>query len=216
MKKFVYVIDDHPVFRAGLCRFVDDSPDMEVVGEASTAAEAIRAIRQIPRLDGVIVDLSLPDGHGLSLIPQIVAQHPDARILVLSMHDELVFADRCLRAGAHGYVSKVEPPSAILDALRRIWAGKLAVGERVMELALERLAGPRPDEPRRLSNREAEVFDLMGEGLTTRTIAGRLHISVKTVETHLARLREKLGASNKTELARMAYARRLEPGSGKT
>ncbi|MCA9495017.1 MAG: response regulator transcription factor [Myxococcales bacterium] len=215
MKKRVIVIDDHPVFRAGLCGFVDRSTDMEVVGEAASVAEALEVTRRLPHVDGVIVDLSLPDGHGLSLIPQIVAHHPDVRILVLSMHDELVFADRCLQAGAHGYVSKVEPPSAILDALRRIWSGKLAVGERVVELALERLAGPRADRPRRLSNREEEVFDLMGQGLTTRAIADRLHISVKTVETHLARLREKLGANNKTELSRMAYARRLEPGSGK-
>lgn len=216
MKKRVIVIDDHPVFRAGLCGFVDRSVDMQVVGEAATVAEALDVVRRLPAIDGVIVDLSLPDGHGLSLIPQIVAHHPDVRILVLSMHDELVFADRCLQAGAHGYVSKVEPSSAILDALRRIWAGKLAVGERVVELALERLAGPRADQPRRLSNREEEVFDLVGQGLTTRVIADRLHISVKTVETHLARLREKLGANNKTELSRMAYARRLEPGSGKS
>ncbi|MCB9687704.1 MAG: response regulator transcription factor [Alphaproteobacteria bacterium] len=210
----VIVIDDHPVFRAGLSGFVDRSPDMRVVAEAATAARALEIARDLAHVDAVIVDLSLPDGHGLTLIPRIASLLPEARILVVSMHDELVYADRCLQAGAHGYVSKVDPPEAILDALRRIWSGKLAVGARVAELAVERLAGSRAERPRRLSNREEEVFDLVGQGLTTREIADRLEIGVKTVETHIARLRDKLGANNKTELSRMAYARRLEHGSG--
>lgn len=215
MRQTVLVIDDHPLFRAGLCRLLDEAPDVKVAGEAGSVKDALAVARSLPRLDGVVVDLSLPDGHGLSLIPQLLALHPEAKVLVLSMHDELVFADRCLQAGASGYVSKVEPPEAILAGLRRIWAGRMAVGERVVELALERLAGPKAVATApgaRLSNREEEVLDLVGQGLTTRVIAERLHISVKTVETHLARLREKLGARNKLELTRMAYGRRLDPG----
>ncbi len=211
MKKQLLLVDDHPLFRAGLSRIIEEAPDMSVVGAVGTAQEALRLARSLPRIDAVVIDLSLPDGHGLSLIPQILAFHPDVRVLVLSMHDELVFADRCLQAGAHGYISKVDAPEAILSALRRIQSGRLAVGERVMELALERMAGPAPKaRAGRLSSREEEVIDLVGQGLTTRAIAERLHLSVKTVETHLARLREKLGARNKNELSRIAYGRRLE------
>ncbi len=213
MSHTVLVVDDHPLFRAGIRQLLEESPDMTVAGAVGTVKEALAAARALPSLDAVVVDLSLPDGHGLSLITKLAELHPGVRILVLSMHDELVFADRCLQAGAHGYVSKVEPPEAILAALRRIWAGRRAVGERVVELALERLAGPKAATPAggaRLSNREEEVLDLVGQGLTTRVIAERLHISVKTVETHLARLREKLGARNKLELTRMAYGRRLD------
>lgn len=213
MKHSVLVVDDHPLFRAGLCRLLAEAPDAEVAGDVGTVREALATARGLARLDAVVLDLSLPDGHGLSLIPQILGLHPEARVLVLSMHDELVFADRCLQAGAHGYVSKVEPPEAILTALRRIWGGRLAVGERVVELAIERLAGPKAPSAggARLSNREEEVLDLVGQGLSTRVIAERLHISVKTVETHLARLRDKLGARDRHELARMAYGRRLDP-----
>lgn len=216
VKRSVLVVDDHPLFRAGLRQLIQDSPDMVVAAVAGTVQDALAAARALDHLDAVVTDLSLPDGHGLTLVPQLLALHPAAKVLVLSMHDELLFADRCLQAGAHGYVSKTEPPEAILAALRRIWAGRLAVGERVVELALQRLAGPGTSAgdvgAPRLSNREEEVLDLVGQGLTTRVIAERLHISVKTVETHLARLREKLGARNKLELTRMAYGRRLSDG----
>jgi DNA-binding NarL/FixJ family response regulator len=210
LKKTVLLIDDHPIFRAGLSNFVSDTPDLEVVAAVSTVRDALAAARRLPRIDGVILDLSLPDGHGLSLIPQLLALHPVARILVLSMHDELVFADRCLQAGAHGYVSKSAAPEAILEGLRRIWQGRLAVGERVVDLALERMASGRAAAAPRLSNREEEVLDLLGQGLSTRAIAERLHVSVKTVETHVARLREKLGAANRSELVRIAYGRRFD------
>lgn len=210
MKKSVLVVDDHPVYRAGLCRMIDDSADLCVVAQAGTVSDALRAARAIDRLDVGVFDLSLPDGHGLSLIPQVLSFHPQARLLVISMHDELAFADRCLQAGAHGYVSKAESADTILAALRKVQGGRLAVGERVVDLALERLAGPTTQgQAGRLSNREEEILDLVGQGLGTRAIAERLHISVKTVETHQARLREKLGARNKAELTRIAYGRRL-------
>ena len=214
-RRSVVVIDDHPLFRAGLATLIQASPDMQLVGEAASVRSALQLLRSLSSVDVVTVDLSLPDGHGLTLIPQIATLHENARIIVLSMYDELVFADRCLRAGAHGYVSKHDAPDTLLDAIRRSLGGRLAVGDRVVQLALERLAGggTAPAGPVPLTAREEEVIDLLGQGLRTRAIAQSLKVSVKTVETHLARLRKKLGARNGAELARIAYGRRLGTGT---
>ncbi len=209
----ILIVDDHPLFRRGLVDMLRDEPGLEVCGEAADAAATWREIeRSQPQL--VILDLSLPGSDGLELLKCIRARHPALRILVLSMHDESVYAARTLRAGAQGYVQKHEPPATIIAAVHEILAGRMHVSDSVQERLLEGMVRtePRPAGPSLdgLSDRELEVLNLLGEGKTTAQIAAALHLSKKTVQSHREHLKLKLRLKNAPELVRYAVEARLE------
>jgi DNA-binding NarL/FixJ family response regulator len=203
----VIIVDDHEVVRRGLADLIDREPGLEVCGECGTAAEVLPAVRsQHP--DVAVVDLTLGAESGLDVIREIATSNPDVRVLVLSAHDELLFAERALRAGALGYVMKTRPAADLLRAVRRVAAGRTSVSEQVAERIMATLGGR---ETRvgasaidRLSDRERQVFMLVGEGLVTREIAERLSISVKTVESHYEHIKDKLGLTSGRDMLRLA------------
>lgn len=203
----ILIVDDHPLFREGLVHLIRQERDLTVCGQAGTATEAMALVERLrPAL--VLLDISLPDRNGLELIKDLHALRPELPVLVISMHDESLHAERVLRAGARGYIMKQEGGSKILDAIRQVLAGQIYVSEKMSELILERLAGQRPKGSRspieKLSDREFEVFSLLGQGLATREIARRLNLSVKTVEVHRVNIKRKLGLRTATELVRHA------------
>ncbi len=202
----VYVIDDHPIVRHGFAQLLAAEPDLELCGQAADARSALAAIAAAePGV--VIVDVSLGEVSGLDLIGEIKQRLPHAAVLVVSMHDEQLYAERSLRAGAAGYVMKHEAAGAIVRAIRTVAAGGIFVSEAVSARLLQRLAARAPgdDSPLgTLSNRELHVLELIGRGLGTREIAEMLHISVKTVESYRARLKEKMNLRSGMELTRFA------------
>jgi DNA-binding NarL/FixJ family response regulator len=206
-KSRLFLVEDHPVTREGFEQLLNFQADLQVCGQAGTAARAITAIDALkPEL--VIVDISLADSNGLELIKQLKTTMPDLPILVLSMHDESLYAERALRAGARGYVMKQAPTTEVMAAIRCLLKGELYLSERMRSrLVHQHLQGVRRDaksEVDYLSDRELEVFELIGRGQTTRGIAGKLHVSISTVETHRAHIKDKLKLSNSVELIRHA------------
>jgi DNA-binding NarL/FixJ family response regulator len=207
----VAIVDDHPVVRKGLSHLINDEPDMSVCGESESVAGAL-AVIGTARPDVAIVDLALGGPSrldGLDLVKAIAASHPRVRVLVLSMRDELLFAERALRAGACGYVMKHEAIGDLLTAVRRVADGKIYVSERVSERFFAGVTGRRARAADvspidRLTDREREVFELIGRGLGTRAIARQLKVAVKTVESHHAHIKEKLGLRNVRQLVRVA------------
>ena len=200
------LVDDHPLLRKGLALTLDAEPDFEVVGQAADAEEALDAA---PRLkpDVVLVDLSLPGMGGLELIKHLAAVLPEAKTLVVSRHDESLYADRAIRAGARGYVSKLQAGEKIVEAVRAVLRGGLYLSDEVKDrMLLGAAAGrdPMASPLDQLSDRELEVFEMTGKGVETRDIAERLHLSVKTVESYRARIKAKLGLSSATELLQHA------------
>jgi len=204
--KRVLIVDDHPIMRRGLIQLLGLEEDLRVDRDVGTAAEAVAACLADPP-DLVIADISLPDKNGMELIKDLRALNEGLRILVVSMHDESLYAERVLRAGARGYVMKEEAPESLILAVRTVLAGGVFVSPRVSARILESFAGPRRggDSPvSRLSDRELEIFRLIGEGLGSRDIAGRLNISVRTIGAHRAHIKEKLGLRDATELVHHA------------
>ncbi len=205
--KRLLIVDDHPMMRNGLSQLIDNEGDLKVCAEADTAGQAINAVAK-QKFDLALVDISLPDKNGLELIKDIRTLKPDLPILVVSMHDELIYAERVLRAGARGYIMKQEGGQKFLDAIRQVLAGKVFVSEKMSARILENFSGKQTEHfsspVKRLSDREFEVFQLIGQGIGTREIAGRLHLSVKTVEVHRANIKEKLSLTTATELVRYA------------
>lgn len=206
-KKAILIVDDHPVLRRGLASLIESEPNLFVCGEVATGQAALEAIEETPP-DLVIVDLSLNGLDGLELVKAIKAQRPEIPSLVLSMYDEAAYAERSLRAGARGYVTKMELDNTVLVAIRRLLAG-----ERHMSAKLEtRLAGKyvsgrtaAKDSPLdALSNRELQVFRLIGQGLGTRQSAEALKLSVKTIESHREHIKRKLALRSATELVHRA------------
>lgn len=195
------------MMRQGLAQLINSEPDLEVGCEADTAGEALNLVAT-RKPDLIIVDISLPDKNGLELIKDIRAIHAGAQICVVSMHDETLYAERVLRAGARGYLMKQEGGLKLMQAIRQILNGQIFVSERISAKILEIFSGRRPSESNspleQLTDREFEVFQLIGEGRSTREIAGHLHLSVKTVEVHRANIKEKLGLKNATDLVRCA------------
>jgi DNA-binding NarL/FixJ family response regulator len=187
-----------------------------VCGEAADAGTALRLFRE-EQPDLMIVDLSLRDGSGLDLIKQITNQESSTKILVCSMHDEALFAERVLAAGAMGYVSKQEPSKVVLEALRRVLSGRIYTSEDVADRVLRRASGKVPDKNTApidvLSDRELEVLSLLGDGLSTREIAERLNLSTKTIDTHREHIKTKLSLRNTNELVRFAVAWSLDPAA---
>lgn len=204
----ILIVDDHPVVREGLAMRIATQPDLEICGEAEDLPGAV-ALLETCRPDVAIIDISLKDGNGIDLIRRIRARHSAAAlpILVWSMYAENLYADRALRAGAQGYLTKGQATRQLVDAIRAVLAGKVYVGGEMADRLLNRVIGGNSVERSplaRLSDRELETFELMGNGLTTEAIAARMHVSPKTVETYRARIKEKLSVNNVTELVQRA------------
>lgn len=206
-KARVVVVDDHAVVRQGLTQLINREKDMSVCGDAETAADALKVIAST-HPDVAIVDVSLKEDSGLELVKDIRIRFPKLSVLVLSMHDETFYAERFLRAGARGYIMKEVATEKVMVAIRRVLAGEVYLSERMSTRILHKLVeGPtRSSESMldALSDRELEVFRLIGRGLGTREIAKRLHVSVKTVEAHRAHIKEKLHLASATELLQQA------------
>jgi len=206
----VLIVDDHPFMRRGLAQMIKDF-GAQLCGESATVAEAMETLRSaLPDL--VILDISLPDGNGLELAKEIKAQWPETKILISSMHDETIFAERALRAGALGYINKSDDVEQFQTALRRVLSGRVYLSPRMTERLLSRVAGGDEDESplERLTDRELEVFEMIGRGLGTKEIAATLDLSPKTVETHREHIKSKLQLKNGIELTRHAIQWVLE------
>ena len=203
VRRKVLIVDDHPLVRDGLAKVINQQADLTVCGEAADAPGGLAALAKC-RPDVAIVDLSLDEGNGLDLIKDIHARQSRLPILVLSMHHENLYAERAVRAGARGYVMKREPVAKVIDALHKVLAGHMALSEEMVSRMLGTSgagAGAPPASPAALlSDRELEVFRLLGEGLGTRQIAARLHVAASTVETHRANIKQKLNLRTATEL----------------
>lgn len=206
MKRSVIIVDDHPITRHGLRSLINQQDDLEVCGEAADADAAMEHIRKLnPEI--VLVDISLPRKSGLMLIKDIRSWAPTVCVLALSMHDESLYAERSLHAGANGYIMKDEGGDKLLHAIRHVLDGKTFLSERMSMKALDTFAGRRKQQGHtigRLTDREFEVFGLLGRGLATREIAECLHLSPKTVDTHRLHIKEKLELRTMPEL--MSFA----------
>jgi DNA-binding NarL/FixJ family response regulator len=204
----VLVIDDHPIVRRGLVEAIDAEAGLTVCGEAGSAAEALAQASLGPSPpDVAVVDLSLGGESGLDLIAALAARHPDLRILVLSGHDERLYAERALHAGALGYVAKHRPLAELTAAIRKVAAGQTSVSEETTERLLGTMSGgrrPALGPLERLTDRERHVLTLIGGGSSTREIADRLGLSIKTIETHCAHIKAKLGLRHARDLTRAA------------
>ena len=211
----VLIVDDHPVVRHGLAQFINRERDLYVCGQAGDAHEALSAIDSL-HPDVVIVDLALKDRPGIDLIKDIEVRHPGLPVLVLSMHDEGLWAERCLRAGARGYIMKEEGTEVVVAALRRVLGGEIwvsnAIGTRLLHRLSKGAVAAESSPLSMLSDRELVIFRMIGLGLSTRDIAGRLSLSVKTVDTYRDRIREKLNLKTGAELLRYAIITSLEEG----
>jgi DNA-binding NarL/FixJ family response regulator len=198
--KRIVIVDDHPLFRKGLEELIHTEGSFAVCGEAGNAAEAMEVIREL-NPDLAIVDLSLPGANGIELIKNIRAEFPKLPILVLSMHDESLYALRALRAGAEGYVMKHEAMANVIQAIREVFNGRPYLSPA---MAAQVITEGEADPVERLSDRELEILELIGKGNEVRQIAKLLHLSPKTVETHRAHIKDKLDLKNSREVARFA------------
>jgi len=206
-KNRVLIVDDHPVFRHGISALINAEEDLIVCGEASSSPSALDAMRKL-KPDIALLDISLPGTNGIELIKLMKAEYPKLPLLVLSMHDESLYALRALKAGALGYVMKAEALTHVLDALRKALKGEIYVSPRLSERLIfqaiqttDTNSGSPVD---RLSDRELEVLNFLGNGLGTKEIASKLNLSVKTIETHRAHIKEKLGFRDASEMIRFA------------
>jgi len=203
----IFIVDDHPLVRQGLAQIIEKEDDLEVCGEAEDTPDAMTGIGNC-NPDAVIVDISLQGNNGLELIKNLKALYEDLPILVFSMHDETIYAQRALRAGAKAYVMKKEDSSRIVEAIHKIVKGEIYVSSRVADQVLHQIvSGPSNSTASpidRLTDRELEVVQLIGRGLSTREIAESLNLSVKTIESHRAHVKEKLHLRNATELVQFS------------
>ena len=201
----VLIVDDHPIVRRGLSQLIEQEPDLEVCGEADDADTALAAFVKLEP-DIALVDLMLQGASGTDLIKNLKAQNENIPILVISMHDEAVYAERALRAGAHGYIMKEEATGQVLTALRKVVGGDVYVSERMVGHLLRRMVGGAGHGAGidGLSDRELEVFQWIGRGLSVPDIAERLKVSPKTVESYRAHIKDKLNLANSAEVMRSA------------
>ncbi|HEY5777673.1 MAG TPA: response regulator transcription factor [Terrimicrobiaceae bacterium] len=208
-KTRVLIVDDHPMTRSGLAYLINHQPDMIACCEAQDAAEALKGVVQ-SKPDLVLTDFTLPDKNGLELIKDIRAVAPQIPILVISMHEESLYAERVLRAGARGYITKEEGGERLMRAIRHVLSGTIYVSDKMSARILEIFSGGTSVQERspveELSDREFEIFELLGDGLSTQQIAERLHLSMKTVDAHRAKIKEKLKLKTTNEL--ISYAAR--------
>jgi DNA-binding NarL/FixJ family response regulator len=208
-KSRIFIVDDHPIMRDGIAQLVNQQPDLEVCGEASSAPEALEALGRVAP-DLMLVDISLTGMDGIELIKIVRKRRPELPTLVLSMHAEALYAERSVRAGAKGYVMKHASPETLLEAMRRVLAGKVFLSPEMTEKLLEKAAGDglagNESPIAALSDREVEIFKLIGQGLKPQRISEELHLSVKTVETYYSRIKQKLGLKDASELLQMAIS----------
>lgn len=206
-KKRILIVEDHPIFRLGMSELINEEDDLVVCGDADDVGNAWNAIREL-KPDLVIVDITLKSSDGIELVKEINRHCRGLPVLVLSMHDESLYAERALLAGARGYIMKQEAMEFVVKAIHHVLDGKVYASERVKENILQKII----DQPYtnnkspvyKLTNRELEVFQLIGQGLTTKEIAGRLNLSVKTIGTYRERIKEKLNLKHAAELVRYA------------
>ncbi len=201
----ILIVDDHPLVRSGFAQLIGDCPDLEVCGEAGDMAEALAQI-ETTRPDLAIIDLSLAGGSGLDLIERIKSLDKDILMLVASMHDETLYAERVLAAGARGYINKQEAQDSIIRAIRQVLAGRVYLSQQMTDRLLSGMvdvSGEKRDIDS-LSNRELQVFELIGQGVSTSRIADQLNLSTKTIETHQAHIKKKLGLSSAHQLTQRA------------
>ena len=206
-KTRILVADDHPLFREGLVQLINREHDLCCCGETDSVAATYKAVGTL-KPDLLVMDLRMGDGDGLELIKALKTHFPDLPVLVLSQHDETLYAERALRAGARGYVMKEEATEEVLNAMRTILKGELYVSRKMSVVVLKKLVGsPSATSGRqieRLSDRELQVFQMLGSGMSTRQVAAQLHLSFKTVETHRENIKHKLGLRDSAELVRHA------------
>lgn len=203
----ILIVEDHPIFRMGMEEMIEQEPDMTVCGAAETVSNAMKRVRELAP-DLAVVDLSLKESNGLDLVKELHVRYPSVRCLVLSMHDEALHAERCIMAGAKGYIMKQEASESVVTAIRRIMEGHIHVSPAVMSQLLNifqnqpSLAHKSP--LKRITDRELEIFQLIGQGFSSKEIAMRLNLSIKTVGTYRERIKEKLNLKNAAELVRCA------------
>ncbi|HEV8072503.1 MAG TPA: response regulator transcription factor, partial [Opitutaceae bacterium] len=203
----IFLVDDHPLVREWLATLLRQQPDFEVCGQAEDARQAFATMAADPP-DVAIVDLSLKTSSGLDLIKELSDRLPETQVIVLSMHEEIFYAERAMRAGARGYVTKRESTHRIVEAIHEVQAGRLYANAELLAKLAERIVGrnqsTQPGSVETLSDRELEVFRRLGEGQANRLIAEELHLSIKTVQAYCARIKDKLGLANAAELVREA------------
>jgi DNA-binding NarL/FixJ family response regulator len=203
----IVLVDDHPMVRERLAEIINLEPDLTVCGEAESRSEALQVIADT-KPDLALVDLSLKKSHGLELIKDLASRHSKTLVLVLSMHDESLYAERVIRAGARGYITKQEATRKILPAIRCVLGGEVYVSESVAEKLVTMVVDGQTVMPKavveNLTDRELEVFNMLGRGYPTRQIAEELHLDVKTIETHRSRIKEKLGLEDANDLLQQA------------
>jgi DNA-binding NarL/FixJ family response regulator len=205
----VLLIDDHPFLRQGVAMTLESAGDIKICGEADTASAGIEAVRNL-QPDVVVTDLTLPDKSGIDLTRILVAEHPDIPVLILSMHEEGLYAERCIRAGAKGYVMKSQGPKHLIDAVHTVANGRLYAGPELAQRLMALLSSSTPAKPERdgglqlLSDREFEVFELVGRGHTAKEIGAMLGLSSKTVDVHRSRIRAKLDLATTPDLTHYA------------
>lgn len=206
-KSRVFIVDDHPLVREGLTNLINGQNDLIVCGEAKDSAQAINGIGKA-RPNVALIDISLENESGLELVKQLKTQFPQVALIILSMHDEALYAERALRAGAQGYVMKHETSKSVLASIRQVLGGGVYVSERIVKrMALKLTSSRKPiisSPVERLSDRELEIFRLLGQGRTTSQIAADLNLSLKTVQAYCARAKEKFGVASLTELLHAA------------
>ena len=212
----ILIVDDHPITRQGLAQLINFEGDFEVCGEADGVVEARTKIEELDP-DLVLLDITLPDGSGLEVIKDTLALHPGCQILVISMHEEALYAERVLRAGGRGYIMKQEGGKRIIEAIRKVLSGRVYLSDDMSARVLESLSGAPTNHEKAplqtLTDREFEVFELIGQGKSTRAIAEHLHLSVKTVEVHRLNIKRKLQLESASDLVSFAI-RWAESGRG--
>lgn len=206
-RRRILIVDDHPFMRAGLAQLIDRQPGLMVSGEAGNPAAAMAELARCP-VDLVLTDISMPGRSGIEFIKDLQATRPELPILVVSMHDELIYAERVLRAGARGYIMKEAGGENLLAAIKQVLAGEVYVSPKMSARILDSLSGRKPRGSQspieKLTDREFEVFQLIGQGKSTRDIARQLHLSSKTVDVHRGHIKEKLELKDTTALVRHA------------
>jgi len=202
-KRRIFIVDDHAMFRDGLRRLIDLEPDLTVCGDAPDAASGLRGMRETTP-DLAIVDISLDSTSGIDLIKSIKRDHDDMPVLVVSMHSESLYGDRALRAGAMGYVMKSEPATTVVAAIRKVLSGNVHISERMATLVVSKFVKGEPDQVpsplEALSDRELEVFRMIGQGKGTREIAQEMNVALPTISSFKNRIKEKLNFKNSTEM----------------
>ncbi len=206
-KTNILIVDDHPIVRQGLAELVNHEEDIEVCGQAEDAYQAMKAVKEL-KPDMAIVDISLKETSGMELIKDLNSQYPNLPVLALSMHDESLYAERALRAGARGYIMKDKATEKVIMAIRKILSGEIYISDKMASKMVRKLVGSSAEinaSPiERLSDRELEVFQLIGKGFGTRQISERLFLSIKTIETYRAHIKEKLNLADAAELLQYA------------